>query len=199
MIINNCEQGSQEWFKAKAGVPSASNFDKIVDSKGNPSKQAKKYMYQLAGEKITGIREETYQNASMLRGVEMEAEARKAFEYVYGTKVDQVGMCLTDDKICGCSPDGMVGEKGLTEIKCPEIQTHVGYLLDNKLPTKYFQQVQGQLFVTGREWCVFMSYYPGIKPLLVNVERDEEFIKKLDKELKLFNEELEVIVAKIRG
>jgi len=197
MKIINCEQRSPEWFQCRCGVPSASSFDQIVTMKGEPSKQREKYMFRLAGERITGLQEETYQNAAMLRGVEMEAEARMFYELITGNIVEQVGFCISDSG-AGCSPDGMVGDDGLIEIKCPIMSTHVGYLLDNKLPSDYFQQTQGQLFVTGRKWVDFVSYYPAMKPLIVRVERDEVFITKFGVELEKFIVELEQIVNKIK-
>lgn len=197
MKIIQVQQGSPEWLACRAGVPSASNFDMIVTSKGEPSKQAQKYMYRLAGERITGIPEETYQNAAMQRGVELEAEARMFYEMTNDCKIEQVGFCLADGG-WGCSPDGLVNGDGLIEIKCPQIATHVGYLLDNKVPTDYFQQTQGQLLVTGRKWLDFISYYPAMKPLIVRVERDEVFIGKLEEELEKFVSELEEIVNKIK-
>jgi len=182
MKIIDCEQGTPEWFQARAGKPTASGFDKILTTKGVPSKQAEKYLYRLAGEAVTGIPEESYQNVAMLRGKEMEAEARKFYEFKNDVEIVQIGFCLSDDGY-GCSPDGLVGKDGLLEIKCPLMSTHVGYLLNGTLPTEYFQQTQGQLLVTGRKWLDFLSYYPGIKPLLVRVERDEKFIKLLKTEL----------------
>lgn len=197
MKIIQVEQGSPEWHACRAGVPSASNFDMIVTSKGEPSKQAQKYMYRLAGERITGMPEETYQNAAMVRGCEMEAEARMFYEMTNDCKVEQVGFCLADGG-WGCSPDGLVNGDGLIEIKCPSMAVHVGYLLDGKIPTDYFQQTQGQLLVTGRKWIDFISYYPAMKPLIVRVERDEVFIGKLQSELEKFVAELEEIVNKIK-
>lgn len=197
MKIINVEQGSLEWFSCRAGIPSASNFDKILTAKGEHSKQSQKYMYRLAGECITGMPEETYQNAVMQRGIELEAEARMFYEMTYDCKVEQVGFCLADGG-WGCSSDGFVNGDGLIEIKCPSMSIHVGYLLDGKVPTDYFQQTQGQLLVTGRKWLDFISYYPAMKPLIVRVERDEGFISKLNDELKRFVKELEIIVNKIK-
>ena len=199
MIVENIEQGSEEWFKARAGIPTASNFDKIVTSQGLPSKQALKYMYKLAGERIIGKKEATHQTEAMTRGIEMEEEARNFYELVTGNKVEQVGFCYPDeDKKFGCSPDGLVGKNGLIEIKCPLLHTMVEYLLENKLPTTYIQQVQGQLLVTGRKWCDFVAYYPDMKPLIIRVNRDEVFISKLQKELKVFNSKLEMVVANLK-
>lgn len=198
MKIIDCEQGSEEWYKIRLGMPTASNFDKIITTKGEPSKQAKKYLYKVAGEFITGIPEETYQSAAMLRGKEVEAEARNFYEMVKDVEVEQVGFVLVDSEDVGCSPDGLVSEDTIVEIKCPIIATHVGYLLDNKLPADYFQQTQGQLLVTGRRFCDFVSYYPGLKPLIVRVERDEKFIDALEVELKMFCNELKEIINQIK-
>jgi putative phage-type endonuclease len=199
MIALEIVQGTAEWLAARCGTPSASNFDKIVTTTGAPSKQAQKYMYKLAGERITGMPEEAYQNGAMLRGIEMEAEARSLYEMIHDIMVDQTGICYPDEaKLFSCSPDGLVGDDGLIEIKCPEIQTHVEYLLAGTFPMDYFQQVQGQLFVTGRKWVDFISYYPGLKPLIIRVERNEKFISALESELVKFCTELEKVVEKIR-
>lgn len=198
MKILEIIQQTSEWYKAKAGVPSTSNFDKIITTAGKPSKQADKYMLRLAGESILGTAEETYQNAAMLKGCEMEPEARKYYELVTGEKVEQIGFCTTDDGKIGCSPDGLVGKDGLLEIKCPLMTTQVERLINNKFPTTYFQQVQGQMYVTGRKWCDFLSYYEGLKPLLIRVERDEKFLSDLTVELKLFCENLQETINKIK-
>lgn len=199
MITLDHIQKSPEWYAARCGVPTASNFDCIVTSKGEPSKQRTKYLYRLAGERITGVTEEMYQSAAMKRGSEMEAEARSLYQIIKDEIVTEVGFCLSDGNFkYGASPDALVGEKGSLEIKCPIISTHVGYLLENKMPTDYFQQTQGQLLVTGREFVDFISYYPAMKPLIVRVERDQHFLKLLKSELEAFCQELEVIVNKIR-
>jgi len=199
MIKIDCEQGSQEWFDVKLGVPSASNFDKIVTMKGEPSKQAQKYMYQLTAERVSGVREETFQSQAMTRGIEMEAEARGLYEIATGATVDLCGLCFKDEaKLFGASPDGLVGEDGCIEIKCPNAATHVGYLLGKKLPSEYFQQTQGQLLVTGRKWNDYVSYFPGLKPLIVRVVRDEVFLEALEKELNNFVTELNKLVNQIK-
>lgn len=199
MKIILCEQGSQEWFESRLGVPSASNFDKIITMDGKPSKQREKYLYQLAGEKVCKVKTETFQSAAMAKGVETESEARSFYEFTYDCEVAQVGFCLSDCERWGCSPDGLVGDGGLLELKCPLIQTHVGYLVNGGLDTDYFHQTQGQLFVTGRKWCDIMSYYPGIKPLIIRVLPDLDFHKKLEAELIKFNSELTEVVKKIGG
>lgn len=196
MKIIECEQRSEEWYSARLGIPTSSNFDKIVMVNGKPSKSRTKYLYQLAGEHVAGVAEETYQSAAMLKGIEREDEARNLYEVINDVEVQQVGFCVDND--AGCSPDGLIGEKGGLEIKCPIASTHVNYLLNNTLLKDYFQQVQGSLLVTKREWWDVMSYYPGIKPLIVRVKRDETFIMSLKVELKMCCNELKEIINKIK-
>lgn len=201
MIILDVIQGSPEWHQARLGRPTASNFDKLVTTTGASSKQREKYLYQLAGERVSGKAEETYQNQAMQRGIEMEAEARAFYELTNNVKIEQVGICyLNEEKKVSCSPDGLVGKDGLIEIKCPLIYTHVGYLLNQNggLLQDYFQQVQGQLYVTGRKWCDLISYFPGIKPLVLRVDPDEKFLKALAVELEVFCKQLKEITEKIR-
>ena len=200
MITADVIQGSTEWFAARCGIPSASNFDKIITTAGTPSKQREKYMYQLAAERVTGKSEESFKSAAMERGIEMEAEARSLYELLRDTEIKQVGVCYPDEKkLCAASPDGLVGDDGLIEIKCPMSYASVGYLLDESaLLKEYFQQVHGQLFVTGRKWTDLISYYPGLKPLIVRVNRDEKFIQALSNELELFVKQLDEITEKIK-
>lgn len=197
MRIVECDQKTPEWFKSRCGIPTASNFDKLVTSEGKQSKQRGKYMSQLAGERVCGVAEESYQSAAMLRGIEVEEEAKDFYEFTTGSTIKKVGFCLSDCGKYGASPDGMVGEDGLVEIKCPTLAVHVGYLLEDRLPTDYVQQTQGQLYVTGRKWCDFISYYPSIRPLVVRVYPDVNFHKLLEIELTSFSLELEQIIARI--
>jgi len=192
------EQGTPEWLELRTGLPTASCFDKVVTSKGEPSKQAKKYLYQLCGEKLLGTPMETFQNDTMSRGQEVEAKAREAYEFITDSKVQQVGFCFRDERrLYGCSPDGLLGDDGGLEIKCPTLPVHVECLDGGKLPTKYVQQVQGSLLVTGREWWDFLSYFPGLPPLLVRVERDEAFLSALKGELEGFCGRLDEMVGRI--
>jgi exodeoxyribonuclease (lambda-induced) len=141
MIIIDAPQRSAEWYAARCGVPSASSFDKIITVDGKPSKQAMKYLYQLAGERITGKAEESYVNGAMQRGIELEAEARQLYSIITDLPVQEVGFCVSEGWArYGASPDGIVDSEGLLEIKCPTLATHVCYLLDNALPSEYFQQ-----------------------------------------------------------
>ena len=193
------EQGTEAWFKARCGHPTASCFDKIVDTKGNRSKQFEGYLYQLAGERITKKPEETYQSEAMKRGKELEDEARQLYGIIRKVKVEKTGLYLTEGRcVYGASPDGKVkNQKRLLEAKCPIMKTHVYYLYKNQLPLDYFQQTQGQNLVTGMA-VDFMSYYTGLKPLIISVKPDLKFQAKLKRELELFCAELDRIVRIIK-
>ena len=180
MRICKDEQGTPGWIAARLGCPSASMFSKLCTSKGVWSTQADSYINQLVAEELTGEQTAFYQNDHMLRGTELEPEARDLYCVLQDVEVKEVGFCLHETIAAGCSPDGLVGESGGLEIKCPAGATHVGYLRDGILPLKYKQQVMGCLWVTERDWWDFFSYHPGMKPLIVRVERDEEYIAKLE-------------------
>jgi len=181
MRIDQNEQGSPEWLAARLGIPSASMFAKLVTTKGIWSASADAYINQLVAERLTGEREEVFQSHHMLRGTELEPDARDLYSLISDAEVTEVGFCLHDTLSAGCSPDGLIGDDGGLEIKCPAPSTHVEYLRGGVLPSKYKQQVMGCLWITGREWWDFVSYHPTMKPLIVRVERDEEYIAALEK------------------
>ena len=181
MRIDQNEQGSPEWLAARLGIPSASMFAKLVTTKGIWSASADAYINQLVAERLTGEREEVFQSHHMLRGTQLEPDARDLYSLIRDAEVTEVGFCLHDTLSAGCSPDGLIGDDGGLEIKCPAPSTHVEYLRGGVLPSKYKQQVMGCLWITGREWWDFVSYHPTMKPLIVRVERDEEYIAALEK------------------
>ena len=197
MIRLDVEQKSLEWFAARRGIPTSSEFSRIIGVTGKLSK-AKSYLYELAGARITGAKGEGYQNAAMLRGNELEAEAKAYFELVMGVEVDQVGFVYEDTKRYGCSPDGLFGDTGL-EAKCPSVHIHIGYLLAGVLPTDYFQQVQGSMLVTGFSHWFFCSYFPGLPALILDVQRDWGFTAALKVALDDFCSELDALTEKLRG
>lgn len=241
MIILDCVQGEDIWFAARAGIPTSSNFGKIMYRNEKPSEDrakvdfrelhglkrivgddkvafeayfvqwaaqnkyirsesADKYMKRLAGERITGkIDKRSFRSLSMDDGKEIEEEARNFYSMSCGQEVKTVGFCYKDEeKRLGGSPDFLVGEDGIGEIKCPEIETHVESLLRGTVPSVYYQQCQGNLMVTGRKWCDFVSYYEGLRPLIVRIPRDEEFIKALELHISKFNLNLDQMVEKIK-
>ena len=199
MRVIDCAQRTDAWWEARRGMPTASQYKRIVKSDGKRSDQRKAYLYECAAVRITGVYEDTYTSAAIQRGIEMEEEARLVYQMDQEVTVAEVGFCLADGERWGASPDGLIGDDGLLEIKCPSGKTQVEYLLRGKLPAAYFQQVHGQLQATGRAWCDFVSYYPGLPMLVVRVELDREFLAKLEAELVAFCDELDEICKDIGG
>jgi len=180
-VLVEVEQRSDEWQKLRCGVATASCFDKIITpATGKASASAVAYRRELLAEWLTGQPVSIKESGWMQRGTEMEPEARAFYEFEADAEVVETGITFLDERrLIGCSPDGLVGDDGLVEIKCPAPHTHVGYLIDAKLPTAYIPQVQGALWVTGRRWCDFISYHPEMEPLIVRVKRDEGYIAKM--------------------
>lgn len=182
MKILNIEQGSPEWLQARLGIPTASCFSKLLTATGKPSTQADGYANTLIAEMLCGQPVESFSSDWMERGKELEPEARAYYTMQTGLEVPEIGFVLRDDGRVGCSPDGLPSD-GLVEIKCPAPHTHVSYLLTGEVPKTYFPQVQGQMWITERNWCDFLSYHPLMPPVLVRVERDDKYIKKLETEV----------------
>jgi putative phage-type endonuclease len=181
-IIRNIEQGSDEWLQLRLGVATASNFDKIITTTNKESESLKKYALALATELMLETPEPSFKNDVMARGNELESLARETYQEQTFNVVEQITMFKSDCGNFGYSPDGLVDDDGLVEIKCPIATTHFKYLLDNKMPTDYWQQVQGGLWVSQRKWIDFISfnsYFKDKKLFIVRVERDEEYIAKL--------------------
>ena len=158
-IVHDVEQGSDAWRKLRAGVPSASCFDKIITSTGAESKQRAGYAKTLAAELYSGspLDDAWTGNKWTERGKELEDEAVRWYEFDQDVKTERVGFVTTDDGSAGCSPDRFVGTHGLLEIKCLKSENHVDAIMyfrkHGAPPTDYIQQTQGQLMVTGRQVC----------------------------------------------
>ena len=197
MKVIECPQRSNSWFQARLGIPTSSAFDKIVTSTGEPSKQAQGYLYTLAAERIAGIAELSYSSGAMAEGERREEESRMVYAMLREVEVSEVGFCLSDCGRYGCSPDGLIGSDGLVELKNPIGKTQIEYLLKAKLPTAYVQQVQGQLLVTGRSFCDFVGYYPGLPTLIVRVERNKMFLAALEVQLETFCDALDELCERI--
>lgn len=184
IIRRDFQQMTPEHWEAKCGIPSASNFSRIITSKGKLSAQADKYISELLAESVSQtpnyfttqghpIRR-PFSNEHTENGMQLEHEARLAFEMDSGMKVEQVGWCLSDDGRFGFSPDGLiVGHPAGLELKCPALHTQFQYLMKGTLPTEYKAQVHGALAISGFERYYFYSYAVGAEPLLLIVEPDE--------------------------
>ena len=181
MKILEMEQGTQEWLEARLGCPSGSGFSKLITASGTPSSSAESYINGLIAELVTGESTPMHVTEWMQRGTELEPFARMNYELETDNEVTEVGFCMHETLRCGVSPDGLVGDAGGLEIKCPAPPTHVKYLRKEALPAEYKAQVMGCLWITEREWWDFMSYHPQMPNLLIRVYRDEEYINQLER------------------
>lgn len=198
-IIKDIDQGSDEWFGLRLGSVGASSVSKIITSTGKVSGSRKAYLYQLASEKITGQKTETFQSAAMRNGQEMESNTRQEFMLKTGLPVEQVAIIFPDGRPgWHISPDGLVvDEDAGVELKSVQPATQVKYLDKGTLPTDYILQCQMSLLVTGWPVWWFCSHCPGFEPLILPVKRDEALIEKMESELKRFVDDLVAIVQKV--
>lgn len=201
MKIISCKQGSTEWLQARCGIPTASEFDNLVTPEWKPrtGQGPNSYLLTKAAEKVMGYPLQSFGGGMMEQGSLMEGRALPWYEFTHNVSIQRVGLCTTDDGRIGCSPDGLIGEDGGIECKCPEPHTHLKYLLGGTVPKDYLAQVQGSMFVTGRPWWLFMSYSSYFPPFVVKVERDEAAQKVLGEVLAKFCGELDAAVAKIQA
>lgn len=203
-IISDIEQGSDEWHALRYGWITASKFKDVISSGrgGAESKTRKSYMFQLAGEILTEAREEGFTSEYMEWGTKTEPQARAMYELDTGNTVDQVSFIRHDSIKAGCSPDGLVGDNGLIEIKCPKTTTQIETFLSGKMPTAHNAQVQGQLWISEREWCDFVSFDPRINGqsgyFKTRVFRDEDYIKELESKIIKFESDLLEIVGTLK-
>jgi putative phage-type endonuclease len=186
MIKINIEQRSEAWHEARCGRFTASSFSDLMA--GEQTAAYQNLIAEIAGEILTGESEDDYQSPAMERGIELEPEARKRYEETLEVKVEQIGFIIPDDEDefhdwIGMSPDGLPDD-GLVEIKCPLIKTYLNYIDKNVLPNDYKWQVQGQLMISGLNWCDFMSYYPGLKPFIIRVLPDPAMHEQLKTRLR---------------
>lgn len=175
--IINCEQGSEDWFRSRMGIPTASEFSTVMAKGKAESKTRRTYMLKLIGERMTEQPMESYSNHHMERGKIMEAEARNFYAFQTDNEPELVGFIRNGEK--GCSPDSLIGPDGLLEIKTKLAHLQLAVLLAGTLPSEHKAQVQGQIWVAEREWCDFCSYWPGLPLFVTRVHRDEEYIKGL--------------------
>ncbi len=231
MQIITCEQGTPEWFEARKGIPTASEFStvlaegkegllpaaimdamvkngctaeqlaaavKAARARGaSPSQARLKYMRTLAGEIIRGTpEEEGYSSPAMERGKVTESEARDLYAFARGVEPVEVGFVRNGN--AGASPDSLIGDDGGLEIKTALAHIQIERLQKGELPSEHKAQVHGNLWITERAWWDFVSYSPGLPPLIVRVERDEAYIAKLAAAVDAFNSELAEVVEKVR-
>jgi len=199
------EQGSPEWMALRLGKVTASRIaDVLAKVKTGEAVTREDYRTELVVQRLTNKPSETFTNPAMEWGVLQEPMARIAYEEKASVFVEQVSFVEHPTiEWFGCSPDGLVGEDGLLEIKCPSSKNHIKYLLGGKPPVKYVPQMQCQMAVTGRKWCDFVSYDPrlpeDLQLFVVRLERDEEYIKSMEGEVQKFLSEVDEMVTKLKG
>jgi putative phage-type endonuclease len=197
------EQRTEEWFAARLGKVTASRVaDLVGKTKTGYSATRDNYMAQLVVERLTQTKAESYTNAAMQWGTDQEPFARAAYEAAQGVMVEEVGFVHHPTiEWAGASPDGLVGDDGLVEIKCPNTATMIETLLSQKVPGKYFIQMQFQLACTGRKWCDYVSFDPRMpakaQMFVRRVDRDDEYIAHLEEEIAKFLVEVESQVQKL--
>ena len=191
------EQGSKEWHLSRLGKVTASRIaDVLSKGKSGESASRKNYRTELVVQRLTGVPGESFTNAAMEWGTATEPFARIAYESEMGIFVDEVAF-IDHPSISnfGCSPDGCIADDGLLEIKCGNTTTHIDWLLSEKAPSRYIPQMQCQMACTDRKWVDFCSFDPRIDSdlqlFIVRVERDEEYIENMEKEVKIFLQEVD--------
>ena len=188
----DCEQGTQEWLDARLGIPTASQFHRILTPKTRkPSSQAAGYRAELVAEWLLGESLDMVNTQYMERGSELEGNAVRQFEWDHDCEVDRVGFCLTDDGRAGCSPDGLVGKYDGAEIKCFAPAKHIAALLADGPDNDHICQIQGCMFVTGRMSWTRMYFHPSFPPVYHALERDDEFCIHLSVEIDCFLDRLD--------
>ena len=195
-------QGSPEWLSERAGKVTASMVSAVL---AKPETAGfRDYQAQLVAEILTGKPQGSdYTNAAMQFGTEMEPLARSAYEAETGFSVDEVGFCQhpTIDR-AGASPDGLVGNSGLVEIKCPKVATHLAYLIAGVVPAGYKNQMLWQMACTGRDWCDFASFRPDLPEhlqlFIVRFKRDPERIKELETAVVAFLDTVDKMINQLK-
>lgn len=199
MEVFDFDQNTEAWFRARMGLPTASEFATVLASGkgGGDSKTRRTYMHKLAGEIITGQPMESYSNIHMERGKAMEDEARDMYAFITDAEPQRVGFIRNGRK--GASPDSLVGADGMVEIKTKLPHLMVEVILRGEFPPEHVAQCQGQLWVAEREWIDIAVYWPGFPLFVKRATRDEAYIRRLSDAIAAFNSELDEIVDRVRG
>ena len=194
-------QGSPEWAAARAGRATASRFsDVMAKIKSGEAAVRRNYRAELVVERMTGIPVEGFMSKEMMWGIDQEPEARARLEEETGVLVEEIGFVAHPEVAAGASPDGLIGDDGGLEIKCPNTSTHIGYLLGGMTPD-HVPQVQGNMWMTGRAWWLFVSFDPRMPEKLQlykqMIPRDDAYIRLLEAEVRKFLREVDETVAKL--
>lgn len=202
-IVHTCDQGSPDWFAVRAGKPTASCFDKLITSTGEPSKSLGGYAITLAGEMYAGKPLDAWEgNAYTERGKLLEDEARKMYAFLHDVEPEIIGFVTDDATQYGCSPDSLIKSDGMLEIKCLKAENHIKAILyyrkHKKCPPDYVQQTQGQVKVCERAWCDLYFYHPDLPKLIIRQERNESLILALSDQIQIVINERDKILKELR-
>lgn len=199
IIENSFAQGSNEWEKARLGIPTGSNFGKILTATGKISESREAYMKQLAGEVISGRSEENYQSYQMKQGLLMEAESRDVYAMENEIEIRQVALVYKDERrMFLASPDGLIDPDGGFETKNCKFTVQIDRLFAGKMITNHIPQCQGGLYICEREYWIFRSYCSGLPSLNIRLERDEKYISQLEEELERFCYQLVIMIKRLK-
>jgi putative phage-type endonuclease len=199
------DQRTEEWFEARMGCVTASRTaDVMAQTKSGYSASRANYMADLICERLTGSRQAGFSSAAMQWGTETEPQARMAYEIMTGANVIETGFVLHPEIAgFGASPDGLIGDDGLIEIKCPNTATHIETLLNDKVPNKYIIQMHVQMICTGRKWCDFVSFDPRLpvdmQMFVRRVECDETLAAQIVTEVQAFIAEMETKIEQLKA
>lgn len=198
LVVFGCEQGSEAWHRARMGIPTASRFKTVLakGKDGGASETRRTYLLELAGEIITEEPMDSFKSADMERGQVMEEEARDHYSFMNNVEPERVGFIVNGQK--GCSPDALLGEDGILEIKTAKPHILAEFMLKDEFPPGHKAQCQGALWVAQREWIDIAVYWPKMPLFVKRATRDEAYIAKLAGEVERFNAELATIVDRIR-
>ena len=189
-------QGSPEWHDLRRGRFTASNIPKLF--MGKTTQGYSDALYRVAMERVTGKSTESYSNAAMMRGIQLEPMARQIYEIEKQTLVEECGFVEVDEWM-GCSPDGLVGKDGMIQIKCPAFNTHIGYIVSEEVPKDYYIQMQAEMWMSGRQWNDFMSFHPDLPSLIIRLTPDEAVYKKMAEEIEIAKQKVTEIIKKIQA
>lgn len=196
--VFTCEQGTPEWLEARMGVPTASEFSTVMAKGrgGGDSKTRATYLRKLVGEVLTGEPMESFSTTHTERGKHMEHEARNFYSFMRDVDPEIVGFIRNGRK--GCSPDALIDNDGMLEIKTKLPHLQIECLERGTVPPEHLAQCQGALWVAEREWIDFVSYWPRLPLFVVRAYRDEAYIKQLSEAVDQFNEELDALLDRVR-
>ena len=203
MKVIDCIQGSPEWFAARAGRVTASRVADIMrKGKSGPSKMRETYKGELVAERLSCVQEDGFKSAPMMRGTEVEPKARDTYAFMFGAKIQQVGLVIHPTiEMAAASTDSLVGDDGLLEVKCPNSSTHIQTLLGEPIDPDYVKQIQWGLACTGRQWCDYISFDDRLPPEMqlhrIRVLRDHATILEMEIAVRAFLKEVDELVEEL--